>query len=571
MGLVVVWALFACTSPVVGQPVMAPDGRMDFGSEGIDFPPATRVNTTLPRTAELLGEAIRGEKQFWYRRAQWVQELGRCKLPEVAVYLREAMADPVPQVRAQAAAAAGESEVEALLGDVEKLLDDKEPAVRREAVAAADALSKLRTGDSPAVLRGLNDSDPLVMLAAVNAVRTAGEAGALAAKLPGLSADLQVAGLEALGRAKARDQAALAAGFLDKTVPLRAAAVLALSHMKATDQLAAVLARLTDEHPTVRRLATDALAELATIDQQHEQAMKMLKDPDATVRTAAAKLLNPLPDEAAAQAILSLLDDPHRPLHAALRAALIHPATPQVKKLVIEASAGLLDHANPRRREDGSYVLGRLRSDAAFEKHLALLNVPKDDPVNVDWPLITQVAESLGLIGDQRAAESLVALAEKAPTGYLTDTKPKLGNPIDAMGAAIVAAGRLRYKEILPTAVRLASLSPRLCPGQVRTASLWCIGVINPEHSEDQAGILMHIYAGMEEGLDSQYEALKAVGNLKLNGLADRMKQIGSTDGDTKLRWIGHWAYDRITGQTTPYEPPQRKWNASVSIEATQP
>jgi hypothetical protein len=61
--------------------------------------------------------------------------------------------------------------------------------VRREAVTAEDALSKSRTSDSAAVLRGLNDSDPQVVRAAVEAVRTGGEVKALAEKMPRLSAE----------------------------------------------------------------------------------------------------------------------------------------------------------------------------------------------------------------------------------------------------------------------------------------------------------------------------------------------------------------------------------------------
>lgn len=571
MGRWVALAVLALASLGRAQPVMGPDGRMDYGDEGIDFPKSTQVNTTLPRTVTLLGEAVAGEKQFWFRRAQWVAELGRCKMAEAAPYLRQAMADPAPQVRAQAAAAAAESGVEPLLGDVEKLTSDAEPTVRREAVAATDALSKGRTDDSAVVLRGLNDSDPQVVRAAVDAVRTAGEIKALAGKMPSLTEDFQVAGLRSMGRAGATDQAGLVAGFLDKTVPLRTAAIQALAMMKATGQLAAVEARLGDEHPTVRREATAALAELAPLDEQHRQAMKMLKDVDPSVRTAAAVLLNPLPDTEAADALFAQLDDPYRPLHAAIRAGLTHPATEQVKQHVIASAATLLDHANMRRREDGSYVLGRLHSNAAFEKHLALLNVPKDDPQTVDWLLVTQVAESLGLIGDQRAAESLAALAAKAPKGFTVDyEKPIVGNPFDAMGAAFVAVGRLRYPGSMDDAKRQVRASPREIPTQIRSASIWYIGVVSPEHDDANAALAMSVYGGMEESMNSQLEALKAAGNIKAKSLEDRLKGLSTDVGEEKLRWMAHWAFERISGQKAPYVPPQRKWKAQVTIEARE-
>jgi hypothetical protein len=563
--------VLACAMPASAEAVMGPDGRMDFGVEGIDFPPAVQVNGTSPRTVELLGEAIAGEKRFWFRRAQWVQELGRCKMAQAAPYLRQAMADPEGRVRAQAAAAAAESGLEELLADVEKLMADPDALVRREVVVAADALSRSRVNDSPAVMKGLDDSDQRVVAAAVDSVRVGGEVRALAAKMPSLAETLQVMGLHSLGRARAVDQAGLVAGFLDKSLPLRTAAVEALAAMKATDRLAEVEKRLADEHPTARRVATEALAELAAPDERHRQAMKMLADEDPSVRTAAANLLDPLPHNEAAEALTKLLDDPYRPLHAAIRRALTHPSTEQVKQRVIELSAGLLDNANMRRREDGSYVLGRLRSNVAFEKHLALMNPPMNDPQTVDWLLVTQVAQSMGLIGDQRAAQSLAALAAKAPKGIKVDfSMPMVGSPLDAMGEAFVAAGRLRYAGALEDAKRQVRPSPREIPAQIRAAAIWYIGVVSPEHLDENAALVMSVYGGMEESMDSQLEALKAAGNIKAKSMEDRLKEIGTDVGEVKLRWMAHWAYERVSGQRTPYEPPQRIWKAQVSIEARE-
>lgn len=564
--------VLGCASPALAQGVMGSDGRMDYGVAGIDFPPATQVNATLPRTVDLLGQAIAQEKQFWFRRAQWVAELGRCKMAQVAPYLRQAMADPAAQVRAQAAMAAAESGLEELLADIEKLMADPDALVRREAVLAADALSQSRTNDLSVVLKGLEDSDQRVVAAGVSSARTAGEIKALAAKIPSLPEELQVVAMQSLGRAKVVDQAGLVAGFLDKSVPLRTAAIRSLAAMKATDRLSAVAARLADEHPTVRRAAVEAMADLAPLDEQHRQGMKMLADGDPSVRTAAAGLLNPLPHNEAAEALSKLLDDPYRPLHAAIRAALAHPSTDQVKQKVISLSAQLLENANMRRREDGSYVLGQLRSNAAIDKHVAFLNVLNDDPQKVDWLLVTQAAESLGLIGDQKAAASLVAIAAKAPRGIVINfSEPIVGSPYDAMGAAFVAAGRLRYPAAMEDAKRMVLGSPREIPAQIRAAAIWYVGVISPEHADENAALVMRIYGGMEESLDSQLEALKAAGNIKAKSLEGQIKEISANVGEVRLRWMAHWSYERISGQRTPYEPPIKKWKSSVSIEAREP
>ena len=32
------------------------------------------------------------------------------------------------------------------------------------------------------------------------------------------------------------------------------------------------------------------------------------------------------------------------------------------------------------------------------------------------------------------------------------------------------------------------------------------------------------------------------------------------------MRWITHWAYERISGKKVPYTPPQTTWTADVAI-----
>src|SRR5947207_464287 len=82
-----------------------------------------------------------------------------------------------------------------------------------------------------------------------------------------------------------------------------------------------------------------------------------------TVRQGAAAVLTPMPTTAALAALAAQLDQEYAPLHQAVRESLIHPADAPTRQAVIELAAKMLRDPNPRRREDASYVLGRLRSD----------------------------------------------------------------------------------------------------------------------------------------------------------------------------------------------------------------
>src|SRR5688500_17397399 len=76
----------ASTRPAPGPATTGPatrpaDGRLDFGAEGLTFPPIVIVNKHRPRTAELLGEAYRRREPLVWKRVQYVTDLGQVALP----------------------------------------------------------------------------------------------------------------------------------------------------------------------------------------------------------------------------------------------------------------------------------------------------------------------------------------------------------------------------------------------------------------------------------------------------------------------------------------------------------
>src|SRR5439155_23397692 len=82
-----------------------PDGTLDYGSAMVPDMHARPLNRTSPRTVHLLGDSLTQKSACV--RAQLVRDLGSCKLSDAAPYLRTALSDADPMVRAQAAQSIG--------------------------------------------------------------------------------------------------------------------------------------------------------------------------------------------------------------------------------------------------------------------------------------------------------------------------------------------------------------------------------------------------------------------------------------------------------------------------------
>src|SRR3954453_2848271 len=113
---IVAW-LAASAVALRGQTTAPTAEKLDFGADGLVIPSIQVINAHSPRTAQLLGEAYRRHEPLVWKRAQCVAELGLVALPAASPYVIEAIKDPAPQVRAQAARSA------ALIGDVSLLAD----------------------------------------------------------------------------------------------------------------------------------------------------------------------------------------------------------------------------------------------------------------------------------------------------------------------------------------------------------------------------------------------------------------------------------------------------------------
>jgi len=548
-------------------PATSPDGKLDYGVEGLTFPPVVVINGHSARTAELLGDAYRRREPLVWKRTQYVADLGAVALPAGAPFVIDAMSDPAPHVRAEAARAAAQIGEASLLPHVEKLIGDTDAVVRREAVLAAGSLARRHNQSTTAIARGLTDPQPPVVAAALQAAWTAQHAAAAAAKLPSLPPELQVEAAVALARMKDADHAPALLPMLGGDVAQRVAALQAFGEIARPGQHDAIAKMLTDAHPTVRRAAITAIGRLDPDVTRGPVAIKMLQDADPTVREAAVRVLTPVATSQALSAIAQQLDVDYAPLHAATRQALIRPADDAMRAATIALAADMLAHANLRRQEDASYVLGRLRSDANFDGHVALLKWDAASAAKLDWSLIAQAAESMGLIRNPKSADALMTLVAAAPDALAKTRRPQRNDMARAMSNALVAAGRLGHRAALAESVRILKLNPEDCPVDLRAAAAFAIGVLSDPGAAPPEGVnFFAIYSSPFEGRATKIEAIKAPGNMCHAGSADRLKEISTTDGTADLRWLAHWSYQRCANQQVPYVAPRTRHEPPVTI-----
>jgi hypothetical protein len=247
--------------------------------------------------------------------------------------------------------------------------------------------------------------------------------------------------------------------------------------------------------------------------------------------------------------LVKQLSDPYTPLHAAARAALLAIGEP-----VTDAAVKLLDHAEARRREDGSYLLGGLKSRAAFARHVALLD-------DADWLLVGQVARSLGQIGDPAAGPALVKTIERATSeAAATDLAAQHG----AAGDAIVAATLLGHEPV--TAAVAKFIPQKSMSTNVRATAVWAVGMLGAPDIDAVFGRFPGILGDLEESGDVKLEIIKAIGNRKYAKGASMLKGGPDLIASTEFAALAHWSSDRLSGQVTPFVQPPAPWRADVSI-----
>ena len=510
--------------------------QLDWGKNGLPIPTATTSLTTTKETAELIGASI-ARCTSESTRAAYIHDLASCQPDDAAPFIEAAMEDSSPLVRAEAIRTAVKLRRSELTATVQQYIADKDPRVRREA-ALAGMFSTTQRKEEP---------DIAIQAAAIWAAASTEDLQALARDLRTLPHGLRLEAMERLSQAGATWAAANIADALPGDVDERVLAIRVLAGFGATDQWHRIQPLLADRYVAVRREATLAIARLCKVQDRSTLAETMLADPTDWVREAAAIVLRSNPSASSIALLKAQLESANPALHDAARNALVATGQP-----MISSALEMLKDANAKQRVDGSFILGRLKSDAGFETHVKLLS--DSNPA-----VAAQAAEALGQIGKREAVPALLSLLlslQKAPDGLRT--------PV--FHQAMIACGRLRDPQVLEVA--LQHLSDGNASPSTRAACAFAIGRVANGSDIAIANALLSRYYDREESPVVQFESLKALGQAQFLAGKSQLASIASEEFDPELRWMAHWSQDRIAGRPSPYTPPEHRLTPEVSIAA---
>ena len=544
------------------------DGKLDFGTDGLNIPALEYRNATSPRTVTLLAEQLKREKTV-FRRVQLVRDLGECRLAGTIEPLVAAMADPSPEVRATAAMMLGNlADTTPIFPDtqkavlaaawvrdgLERLLSDPDPSVR---AAALRALGAIAGPTCPAIVTALGKLDDAPShLAALELASTVQHAQLIAATLKTMPAERQARAIYAFGRCKDVAQVKLLCDLAGSAeLSCRVAACQALGQIGSSDAVPTLATLCADAHPTIRREATRAFAACQKdIGRRQTHGLKLLGDGDASVRQAAVDLLGANLSPQCVRLIAAQLRTEYRPLFIAARTALIAAKDPVARQACIELAGELLDAPDPRRQEDGSFLLGYYRSDYRLERHIALAT---PDGKKADWGLVAQACQSLGQIGRPEARPAVLNLATLKDGG-------------EVVVQALIAAGRLGMRDVFPVCVGYMNADPENTDPRLRQASAFAVGAAGDAKSPGVKE-LFRLIKSAQDGLQVKFEAVKALGNLKLAGEEQRFP--ADSNFGPEYKWIVQWATARLTGHSEPWTPAVSPWIAQTSVTdiASQP
>jgi HEAT repeat protein len=481
------------------------------------------------------------------RRLELIANLGACQNSLAVKPLCNLLNDPSPLARAQAACSLAEIHDRAAIQELRHAYYDPNSSVRREAIVAGAEL-----GDLHATEVGLRDRDEAVVEAACSHLTNPQSVSEVCDSLAALPTQVRVAALESLAITppsgiRWRELTSHLTGSASE----RYAALHALAAMGVADSWTTIRPYLEDPNSLVRRGAVEVLGRTASPSEQQTDAMRMLADADPAVRGAAADLIALHPTDQAIQPLLEQLSRGNRSLRDASRAALI-----AIGPASIPAAEKLLADGDDQRKEDGSFILGGLRSGADLEAHIALLS-------SSNWQLALQAAKSLDEIRDSRAGPALAAVVARF-SSIQNENGSEADSAFAAICASIISAAHLGYAPLAPTIQPL--IDQRDCPPDVRDAAIYGLGLLGSASDSAACNKLLAIALDSEEAIPTRMEAIKALGHLRFQPADATFADMAETQGNLQMRWLAHWAHDRVTRKITEFKSPPLNWSADVAI-----
>jgi len=512
--------------------------------------------------------------------------------------------DPGPSVRERVVRDLGQTSNEAAIGHVRKALNDASEHVRSAAVKAAVELSPIFARE--AVEAGLADAHKEVVLTSLRLVRQGRMSWAAARAREALARKepvVQAAALETLWALESPVPAATLEPLLESesaTVRLWAARSVALLRAPST-MLEGELLRMAETGPPAIRaeamgaVARNSFGKVASLAGRcasdsgpflrrgavlayaaagrGNRIRPFLDDSSPLVRLAAIRAAGALRQADCVERLVELMETaPAEQSHAATRESLVHIAGDKVASAVAAAlrrAGSALGDSDKRKAETAvrnlrscCIILGELKSNVALDDQLSLL-----EQLNVESDSVADIASSLGMIGDKRAAgpleQKLRAGRQRALSGLRTLGGMRPNPMYEKPSAEIVEAlGRLGATESADTILMMTNLEAggfRL--GLINAyAARWLPKLLTDDNrggiADSVVANLRHrSYAGSAEVV--RFEACKAAAVLGLkDALDDLSKTLADNRQQPRVMQAAAWAIQELTGEAPEIPAP---------------
>ncbi len=524
-------------------------------------------------------------------REQAARDLGETHNPAALPHLRKALQDPSIDVRCAAAAAAAEFDPHQAGDIVRTALASPEGPVVLAGLRSALRMRLVPAGGGIRAL--LSGNDPTVQAAALRTMTRLGAAASPEELNRALGSASTVVRLRAAENAALLDEGGALVpaltGLCRRGRPaVRGAALAALGKLGGSAAGGVLASAAAHEHPFVRRGAVWGYRQAG----EPGRVKPFLEDASGVVRLAAIVAVGELRCADCVGRLFELLlhgaDDAHAAARSSLRrigtdAVTSHAARtlerdgPRLRRMHAERRAiraatpapdqrpGQPDRLHRRMltlsRNIGSCcrLLGCARSAQAYEEQLALLK-----SLDVDSPVLLEVAWALGRIGDRRAVKPLIEVLgtsvknARAALAAALDGKPP-PSPFDEkvaeavigalaeLGAAeaadcILAAANTRVENIRLNGVvaRTAEVAVRLAAAGRRAAA---------------EQFVCEVLADPGSSLAGRFHAAKAAGTLRSAKALPALRRVLEKDRPCRtVMRAAAWAIQEITG-TCPRLP----------------
>jgi hypothetical protein len=134
-----------------------------------------------------------------------------------------------------------------------------------------------------------------------------------------------------------------------------------------------------------------------------------------------------------------------------------------------------------------------------------------------------------------------------------------------------VTVGKLGYRPAMSEVTRILGGAGNDQPERMRAAAVFAFGLLTDPGDAGANQRLLGMVTAMEEPPLVKYEAIKALVHRNYAPALETLRKVAAESGQPMVRWGAHWAADKMSGQTTPYTPPDDPWKAEPSIRDLTP